>query len=112
MQNDWISSQTLSVLNQGFVVAIILEAKEGEAEAVADILRRFTPPTRGEAAVKLVQCYRSPKNPSQFFVLELYESEAGWTAHEATPHFKTAVEQLLPRVIRRERLPFAPFLPG
>jgi quinol monooxygenase YgiN len=51
-------------------------------------------------------------NPLLFFVFELYVNEAAWGAHEATDHFKTAVAQLLPRVTRRERVPFIPFLPN
>jgi hypothetical protein len=27
-------------------------------------------------------------------------------------HFKAAIEQLLPRLVRRERVPFVPFLAG
>ncbi len=110
MLTDWISKDTLSNLNEGFVVAIMLEAKEGEAEALAEILRVMTPPTMAEPGVKLFLSYRSPTNPLQFFVFELYVNEAAWGAHEATDHFKLAVKGILPRVTRRERVPFIPFL--
>jgi quinol monooxygenase YgiN len=70
----------------------------------------MTPPTMAEPGVKLFLPYRSPTNPKLFFVFELYVDEAAWGAHEATEHFKTAVAQLLPRVTRRERVPFVPFL--
>jgi quinol monooxygenase YgiN len=110
MLTNWISPEALKSLNDGFVVAIMLEAKEGEAEALAEILRIMTPPTMAEPGIKLFLSYRSPTNPRQFFVFELYVNEAAWGAHEATDHFKTAVAQLLPRVTRRERVPFVPFL--
>jgi quinol monooxygenase YgiN len=110
MLTNWISPDALKSLNDGFVVAIMLEAKEGEADAVADILRAMTPPTMAEPLVKLFLSYRSPTNRSLFFIFELYVNEAGWAAHEATDHFKAAVKELLPRVIRRERVPFIPFL--
>jgi len=110
MLTNWISPDALRSLNEGFVVAIMLEAKEGQGEALAEILRVMTPPTMAEPGVKLFLSYRSPKNPLQFFVFELYVNEAAWGAHEATDHFKTAVAQLLPRVTRRERVPFVPFL--
>jgi quinol monooxygenase YgiN len=45
-----------------------------------------------------------------FFVFELYVDEAAWRAHEATDHFKAAIKELLPRLIRGERVPFVPFL--
>jgi quinol monooxygenase YgiN len=110
MQTNWIPPATLSALNEGFVVAIMLEAKEGEADALAAILHDMTPPTMAEPKVKLFLPYRSPTNPALFFVFELYVDESGWAAHEATDHFKAAVKELLPRVTRRERVPFLPFL--
>lgn len=112
MLGNWISPEALKSLNDGFVVAIMLEAKEGQADALAEILRVMTPPTMAEPGVKLFLPYRSPANPLLFFVFELYVDAAAWGAHEATDHFKTAVAQLLPRVTRRERVPFVPFLPA
>jgi quinol monooxygenase YgiN len=112
MLTNWIPPQTLAALNEGFVVAINLEAKEGEADAVAEILRVLTPPTMAEPGVRLFLPYRSPTNPSHFFIFELYVNEAGWKAHEATDHFKAAIEGLLPRLSRRERVPFVPFIKG
>ena len=79
-------------------------------EALAEILRVMTAPTMAEPGVKLFLSYRSPTNKSLFFVFELYVNEAAWGAHEATDHFKIAVKELLPRVTRRERVPFVPFL--
>ena len=109
MLTDWISPESLAALNDGFVVAIMLEAKEGESETLAEILRGMTPPTMAEPGVKLFLSYRSPTNKSLFFVFELYVDEAGWAAHEATDHFKAAIKELLPRIARRERVPFIPF---
>ena len=89
MLTNWISPEALKSLNNGFVVAIMLEAKEGEEEALAEILRVMTPPTMAEPGVKLFLPYRSPTNPRLFFVFELYVNQAAWGAHEATDHFKT-----------------------
>ena len=110
MLTNWIPPDALAALNDGFVVAIMLEAKEGESEALAEILRVMTAPTMAEPGVKLFLPYRSPTNRSLFFVFELYANEAGWAAHEATDHFKAAIKELVPRVTRRERVPFVPFL--
>jgi quinol monooxygenase YgiN len=110
MLTDWISPESLAAVNEGFVVAIMLEAKEGESDTLAEILRVMTVPTMAEPGVKLFLPYRSPTNKSLFFVFELYVNEAGWAAHEATDHFKAAIKELLPRVTRRERVPFIPFL--
>jgi (4S)-4-hydroxy-5-phosphonooxypentane-2,3-dione isomerase len=98
-------------LNDGFVVAITIEARPGEEERVAAILDVMTEPTKAEPGVKLFLPYRSPSNPALFFVFELYLDASGWDAHQATAHFKEAVADLLPRVVRRERVPFVPFIP-
>lgn len=107
---NWISKEALAELNKGFVVAIMLEAKEGEGDAVAEIARQLTPPSMAEPGIKLFLPYRSPSNPLLFFIFELYTDEAAWKAHEATDHFKTLVPQLVSKVARRERVPFVPFL--
>ena len=99
-----------SELNDGFVVAITIEAKEGQADAVAAILEGLVAPTMGEPGVKLFQPYRSPSDPSRFFVFELYRTEAGWAEHQDTAHFKSAIEELLPRVAKRERVPYVPYV--
>lgn len=102
-------SFTPKQLNDGFVVAINIEAKDGEASAVGAILQDLIAPTMAEPGVKLFLPYRSPTDPSQFFLFELYENEDAWGAHQQTAHFKQAIEQLVPRVSRRERVPFVPY---
>jgi quinol monooxygenase YgiN len=99
-------------LNEGFVVAITIEAKPGEADRVAAILKELVPPTTAEPGVKQFLPYRSPTNPALFFLFELYVDEAAWGAHQATEHFKSAIADLLPRVARRERVPFIPYSCG
>ena len=96
-------------LNDGFVVAIHLEAKSGEDNAVAAILEALIAPTMGEPGTELFLPYRSPDNPAHFFVFELYKDRDGWAAHQDTDHFKAAIEKLLPKLSRRERVPFVPF---
>jgi quinol monooxygenase YgiN len=100
---------TLAEINDGFVVAITIEAKEGQSEVVATILESLVAPTMTEPGVKLFLPFRSPINALLFFVFELYVDENGWAAHQDTAHFKAAIKDLLPRVSRRERVPFVPF---
>jgi quinol monooxygenase YgiN len=104
------SSYTPADLNDGFVVAIMLEAREGEADAVAAIAQKLVTPSLAEPGVKAFMPYRSPTNPALFFIYELYVEEAAWAEHEKTEHFKEAIKELLPRLVRRERVPFVPFL--
>ena len=110
MPTDWIPRESLAALNEGFVVAIMLEANDVDIDKVVDIQRWLTPLSMAEPGVKLFLPYQSPTNPALFFVFELYVDEAGWAAHQEAEHFKKAIPQLLPLLKRRERLPFVPFL--
>jgi quinol monooxygenase YgiN len=103
------STYSPAELNDGFVVAITIEAKEGQADAVGAILGGLVAPTLAEPGVKLFIPYRSPTNPLLFFLFELYLSEDGWRAHQETEHFKAAIKELVPRAERRERIPFVPY---
>ena len=96
-------------LNDGFVVAIHIEAKPGEAETVAALLAGLVAPTMAEPGVKLFLPYRSPTSPASFFIFELYADAAGWDAHQQTKHFNDCIKELLPRVAKRERVPFVPY---
>ncbi len=97
-------------LNDGFVIAINIVAKDGEADAVADILERLIAPTMAEEGVKFFMPYRSPTDASAFFVYELDVDAAGWDAHNASDHFQSAVKDLIPKVAVRERIPFIPYV--
>lgn len=103
------SSYTHADLKAGFVVAISIEAKPGEEDAVGAILQGLVAPTTAEPGVKLFLPYRSPSNPASFFLYELYIDEDGWKEHQETAHFKAAIAELLPRTAKRERVPFIPY---
>ena len=100
---------TPAELNQGFVVAIEIVAKAGEEDAVAAALEALIKPTMAEPGVKLFLPYRSPTNPAAFFIFELYRNEAGWAEHQRTDHFKSFADRMLPRLARRERVPYVPY---
>src|SRR5471032_2185580 len=103
------SSYSPAELNDGFVVAITIKAKEGQADAVGAILEGFVAPTLAEPGVKLFIPYRSPTDPLLFFIFELYLNEDGWRSHQETEHFKAAIKELVPRAARRERISFVPY---
>src|SRR5262249_10564152 len=94
--------------NSGFAVAVTLVVKEGESDAVAARLKALVPPTIAEPGVKLFLPYRSPTDPSLFFIFELYVGGSAGAAHQATEHLKSAISDILPRVSRRDRIPFLP----
>ena len=105
-----IPADVRAAMSDGFVVAILLEANEGDVDKVLEIQRWLTPLSQAEPGVKLFLPYQSPANPALFFVFELYADETAWAAHQETPHFKKAIPELLPLLKRRERIPFIPFL--
>lgn len=98
-----------NLLNEGFVVAIRIQAKEGEADAMAEILNNLVAPTMAEEGVKVFLPYRSPDDPSSFFVFEIYHDKSGWDAHNNSPHFLAVVDDLISKAAHRERIPFVPF---
>ena len=80
------------------------EAKQGEAEKVADILHRFLPQAQGELGVTLFLIGRSKENPAQFLFYELFADAAAFAAHQASSHFKTLIAgEALPLLAKRER---------
>jgi quinol monooxygenase YgiN len=94
-------------------LAVTWEARAGEADAVADILRRMTVAVRSEPGTLRFEPHRSPSNDHVFFLYELFVDEAAFAAHQQTDHFKSLVlEQGLPRLVRRERTPFTPMAAG
>lgn len=88
----------------GLAVAARWEARDGEADAVADILSRFAPQARQEPGTKLFLVHRAVANPAQFLFYELFEDEAAFEAHQQTAHFKALiVGEGVPRLNKRER---------
>jgi quinol monooxygenase YgiN len=95
-------------INGGLAVAATWEARDGEADAVADILARFAPQARQEPGVKLFLVHRSVSNPAQFLFYELFDNEAAFAAHQQTDHFKTLIlGEGVPRLTKRDRVQYA-----
>jgi quinol monooxygenase YgiN len=75
----------------GLLVVAEWEVKEGEAERVADILRRYQPLAQRSDGVKLFLIARGKENPAQFIFYELFEDEAAFAAHSQSEPFKTLI---------------------
>ena len=92
----------------GLAVTAMWEARDGEADAVADILARFAPQARKEPGVKLFLVHRALENPAQFLFYELFRDEAAFKAHQESAYFKTYIAgQALPLLAKRERMQYA-----
>lgn len=90
-------------------LAVTWEAKEGEADAVADILRRMATAVKSEPGTLLFWPHRSSSNDRLFFLYELYADDDAFAAHQQTEHFKTLIlGQAVPKLARRERVQFKP----
>jgi quinol monooxygenase YgiN len=90
-------------------VTALWEARDGEADAVADILARFVPQARQEPGVQLFTVNRALDDPAHFLFFEVFDDAAAYEAHQQTPHFKALIlGEGLPRLNRRERRQYAP----
>ena len=97
-----------AVNDGGLLVVAQWEAKDGQADAVADILARFLPEAQREPGVKLFLISRARENPAQFLFYELFRDEAAFKAHQESAHFKTYIAgQALPLLAKRERAQYA-----
>jgi quinol monooxygenase YgiN len=105
------SSTTSPASTTAIALAVTWEARAGEAEAVADILCRMARAAQSEPGVLRFEPHRSPSDDHVFFLYELFADEAAFAAHQQTDHFKDlVVKQGLPRLVRRERVPFTPMV--
>src|SRR5690606_22858570 len=108
-----MSDEGKQAAGDGYALAVTWEAKPGEAEAVADILRRVAAASNEEPGVRHFIVHRSVDNDHLFFLYELYADEAALEAHQQTEHFKTLVlGQAVPRLARRERQYLRPLPPA
>lgn len=88
----------------GLLVVAQWEAREGQADAVAEILGRYLPQAQGDPGVKLFLIARAKDNPGQFLFYELFADAAAYEAHQASDYFKTLIAgQALALLSRRER---------
>ena len=92
----------------GLLVVAQWEAKEGQADKVADILQRFLPEAQRDLGTKLFLIARGKENPAQFLFYELFRDEAAFAAHQESVYFDTYIaKQALPLLARRERMQYA-----
>jgi quinol monooxygenase YgiN len=97
-----------AVADGGLLVIAQWEAKDGQADRVAEILSRFLPEAQREPGAKLFLISRARENPAQFLFYELFRDEAAFKAHQDSAHFKTYIaEQALPLLAKRERAQYA-----
>jgi quinol monooxygenase YgiN len=91
----------------GYLIVAQWETKEGQADAVADILRRYLPLAQKDKGVKQFAIGRAKDNPGQFLFYELFVDEAAYKAHQASDYFQSLIAgQALALLAKRERTQF------
>ncbi|MFD0903740.1 putative quinol monooxygenase [Actinomadura sediminis] len=86
-----------------YIVQAVWTARDGEESAVADIVRRMTPPSREEPGNLSYQAYVDSEDPRRFVILEEYVDADAFAAHRASPHFQElVVGDCLARLASRE----------
>ena len=98
------------MLTQGKLgFTVMWEARDGEADAAAEIIARFAPEARKEPGLEVLMVARSAANPRHFLFYEVFTDAAAFEAHQQTPHFRTMIlEEALPRLSKRERVQYVP----
>ena len=83
MNQNPMSQKTLSEITSGGGLLVVAQwqAKEGEAEAVAAILRRFLPQAQGDPGTKMFLIGQGKQDPAQFLFYELFVDEEIGRAH-------------------------------
>ncbi|MFV2177227.1 putative quinol monooxygenase [Actinomadura sp. LOL_016] len=86
-----------------YIVQAVWTARDGEEAAVADIVRRMTPPSREEPGNLAYQAHVDSADPRRFVIIEEYVDAAAFEAHRASPHFRELVAgDCLSRLASRE----------
>jgi quinol monooxygenase YgiN len=108
---DVLTATEMTMTTKTGTVAFTInwEAHPGQADAAVDLMRRMAEAVKSEPGLLLFQIHRSPANDHQFMIYELFTDDAAFAAHQETPHFKDLiVKQALPKLAKRERVPFTP----
>ena len=88
-----------------YTVTARYTAHEGKEERLVEVLEEMTAPSRAEAGCLFYQAHRSTEDPRVFLLYEQYVDEAGYEAHQDTPHFTRLIkEEAIPELLaERER---------
>ncbi len=93
-----------------FFVCVRLEVAAEHLDRFRELVKFNAANSRKEPACVRFDVLRSPENPLLFRLHEIYQDEAGFLAHQATPHYarwKGEIAGLLSSPRQSEK--FAPF---
>ncbi|MGB9183861.1 MAG: putative quinol monooxygenase [Solirubrobacteraceae bacterium] len=86
-----------------FTVIARYRTSPSDAQAVADVLARHAAASEGEPGCRQFLVFQAREDPTRFFLVETYDSEAAFSEHRQSEHFKQNIEATLaPMLIERE----------
>jgi quinol monooxygenase YgiN len=86
-----------------FVLVAKWTAKVGEGDTVKAALERLAGPSRDEPGCRFYQPCRDRESPDVFLIFEIYDDEAAFDAHGASPHFQEIALGAFQHLESRER---------
>ncbi|HEY2598941.1 MAG TPA: antibiotic biosynthesis monooxygenase family protein [Candidatus Dormibacteraeota bacterium] len=92
-------------------VALIVKwiADDGRHDEIAEILRLMRTHTRDEPGCISYEIFRSPDDPGDFMLVEVYEDEDAIRAHTEADYFrKHVLERAIPALKTRQRSTYVP----
>ncbi|KQQ33403.1 antibiotic biosynthesis monooxygenase [Duganella sp. Leaf126] len=76
------------------IVVATLTAKPGHEAALQAALEKIVAPSRAEAGCARYELHADIGQAGRFVMLETWRDQQALTAHEATPHFQTLLQEV------------------
>ena len=86
-----------------FVLAVKISIKPENVDAFMKKLDDNAKAARTEPGCRQFDVLVDPKDRTKVLLYEIYNDEAAFEAHQATPHFKKYVAEAVPLLASRER---------
>jgi quinol monooxygenase YgiN len=87
-----------------YVLQVALRIKKENVESFMDKVLENAAQARRERGCKRFDVLVDPKDPTHAMLYEIYDDEAAFAAHQATPHFKRYIDEAVPLLESRERI--------
>jgi quinol monooxygenase YgiN len=81
-------------MSEDIRVVALIQAKQGQENAVQQACESCVDPTRQEAGCDMYVLHRDSQDPSLFVFVEHWKSESALSQHMQTPHFKLFTQAL------------------
>jgi (4S)-4-hydroxy-5-phosphonooxypentane-2,3-dione isomerase len=86
-----------------FTLVVQIKVKPENVDAFMKKLDDNARAARTEPGCRQFEVLVDPKDRTKVMLFEVYNDEAAFEAHQATPHFKTYVAEAVPMLASRER---------